>query len=137
MKIKLWSIILLITAFLGLLDSLYLTYHGPQFYLFEQLCTNSVCDDFSLKIFGIHISVYGIIYYILLIFFSFYVMKKTLIIVPLFISGVGFLFSLYFLYYQAFVIKGFCMFCIFSFVCTLLYFFVIVFLYVRMRSKKA
>jgi uncharacterized membrane protein len=137
MKIKLWSIMLLIIAFLGFLDSLYLTYQGPQFHLFEQLCTNSVCDDFSLKIFGIHISVYGIIYYMLLILFSLYVMRKTLIIVPLFISGIGFLFSLYFLYYQAFVIRGFCIFCIFSFICTLTYFLIVMFLYFRTRPKKA
>jgi uncharacterized membrane protein len=130
MKIKLYAVILLIIAFLGLIDSLYLTYNGPKFHLFEQLCTNSICDDFSLKIFGIHISVYGIIYYLLLIFFSLYIFKGKVIVVALIISTLGFIFSLYFLYYQAFIIKGFCIFCLFSLVCTTAYFLIYTILYV-------
>jgi uncharacterized membrane protein len=135
MKTKLWATILLIIAFLGLIDSLYLTYSGPKFHLFEQLCTNSICDDFSLKIFGLHISVYGIIYYLLLVLFSFYMFKGKVVVVALIISALGFLFSLYFLYYQAFIIKGFCIFCLFSLVCTTVYFLLYTILYLNLKEK--
>lgn len=136
MKSNVWSGVLFIVAFLGFIDSIYLTYNGPMFRLFEQVCTNNVCDDYALKIFGIHVSVYGIIYYALLMFFSLYIMKKMkFIIVPLLIATFGLLFSLYFLFYQAFVIKGYCIFCLFSLVCTIVYFILMIILYVMFKHK--
>lgn len=136
MKSKMWSGVLFIVAFFGFIDSVYLTYNGPKFHLFEQLCTNNICDDFSLKIFGMHISVYGIIYYVLLMFFSLYIVKKVrVIIIPLLIAFIGLLFSLYFLFYQAFVIKGFCIFCLFSLICTITYFIFILIIYVMMKNS--
>ena len=136
MKSKVWSGALFIVAFLGFIDSVYLTYNGPMFRLFEQVCTNNVCDDFALKIFGIHISVYGILYYSLLMLFSIYIARKVkFIIVPLLIVTFGLIFSVYFLFYQAFVIKGFCIFCLVSLMCTITYFVLIVILYIMVKYR--
>jgi uncharacterized membrane protein len=137
MKIRFWSIALFVLALFGFIDSLYLTYSGPKFHFFEQLCVENVCSDAdSLKLFGIHISIYGAFYYIFLMIFSFFFRYKKFLELPLLLSAVGLLFSFYFLYYQAFVIKGFCIFCLFSFICTTAYFIICSIMYIICQKHK-
>ena len=108
-------IFLEILALIGLVDSIYLSFSGTHFLYFENLCSNTCGQD--LTVFGIHIAVYGIIYYTFLFYFGYFKSFKSASI----LSGLGFLVSCYFLYYQIAVIKGVCIFCLISFVCTALY----------------
>lgn len=133
---KILIILLILFAILGLFDSIYLSFSGPKFDLLEQLCSDSICDEFSLKIFGIHIAIYGILYYLSLLMLSTMLFKRFILIKYLVaISAMGLLFSLYFLYYQAFVIKGFCIFCLISLTATLTFFIISLYLLLFNKDK--
>jgi uncharacterized membrane protein len=132
-KKNLSLILLSVLSFIGFCDSIYLTLIGPSFHLFEQMCSNNVCQEFSMKIFNIHVSVYGILYYFILFILSLFLFKnKVFIKFVFFISMVGLFFSLYFLYYQIFIINGICMFCLLSFFVTLIFF--IISLYILIKN---
>jgi hypothetical protein len=115
MKIKTHRLLELL-AIIGLIDSLYLTFSGTHFLYFDNLCSNS-CGQ-NLTIFGIHVSVYGIIYYTFLFCFGHF--KKFIYAIAL--SAIGTFISCCFLYYQIAIIHGVCIFCLISLVCTVLYF---------------
>jgi uncharacterized membrane protein len=111
---------ILVTAFLGFLDAMYLAashYIGviPPCYVVggcEQVTTSS----YSL-ILGIPVALMGVLYYVgVLTATLLYVDKKY----PLAIKALqgmtvlGFLFSLWFTYVQGFIIEAWCSYCLFS-----------------------
>lgn len=108
--------ILEILAVIGLIDSIYLALTGTHFIYFENMCTETCGQD--LIYFGLHVSTYGIIYYFLLLCFGFFKKIKY----GLILSGIGTIISFYFLYHQIVIIKGICIFCLISLICTVLYF---------------
>ncbi len=109
-KLTINSIIFL--SIIGLLISIYLFYSDIK--QKEPVCLiNSGCDfvlrsEYS-RIFGVPLSLIGIFYFsTILILVSF--QKLALFLKT--ISFLGFLFALYLIYLQAFVIKNFCQYCL-------------------------
>jgi len=138
MKQKTIYFLLIIFAIIGFVDALYLTLVGPEFQFFGNICSDN-CGDESLMILGIHISMYGIFYYLSLVIFSIFLLKSAKYIAyPIFISFIGLLFSLYFLYHQIFIISGYCIFCLISLTITVTYFAIILwqFRVLRETSKE-
>jgi len=135
MKQKNICILLIVLAAIGFVDSLYLTLVGPKFQYLGNLCSDA-CGDESLTILGIHVARYGIFYYLSLIIFSVSLFRfAKYIAYPVFISFVGVLFSLYFLYHQIFIINGYCIFCLISLTVTVVYFATVLWLYKRTAAK--
>ena len=132
-QIIIYSILILL-AVIGFVDAIYLTLAGTEFQLFENICSDD-CGNKSLKILGIHISIYGIFYYLSLVILSISLLKAAKYIAyPMFISFVGLLFSLYFLYHQIFIIGGYCIFCLISLTTTFTYFVIILWQFLRFRK---
>ena len=115
-------IILVTFAVLGAIDASYLTYMSyrqiplPCTFSFFDGCNEVARSSYS-KVFGVPLSLFGVIYYFLVIillggyFFSQINLLRQLIL-PL--TSIGFLLSLYFIYIQAFLIGKFCAYCVFS-----------------------
>jgi len=111
---------LFITAFLGFLDAVYLTtshYSGviPPCYVVSG-CEQVTTSSYSM-ILGIPVALMGALYYVAVLGLTlFYIDKKN----PLAIKALraltilGLLFTLWFLYVQAFIINAWCMYCLFS-----------------------
>ena len=117
------DLIALITSIIGLIDAGYLSY--SKLNSIELVCTKAVGDCNSVNasqwstLAGIPIAYLGFLSYaaiILLILFG----KKIKFLVPyneylfFFITLVGFLFSAYLTYIEAFVLKTFCQWCVVS-----------------------
>jgi uncharacterized membrane protein len=108
---------------IGLLDTAYLIYHkvvGSDVYcLFfpKEWCRKVQHSKYS-KTFGIPNSVAGLGMYIAIFVLSLMFYKGMLpsFFLPQFLIGFGFLFSLYFMYIQGFVLRAFCTWCVLSFV---------------------
>lgn len=112
--------IILIFSTIGLIDTTYLLYHTLKrtdvYCLFfpKRWCHKVQHSRYS-KTFGVPNSVAGFIMYILLILLSImhlggyapFLWIKTIV-------TIGFLFSIYFLYIQAFVLRAFCTWCVVS-----------------------
>jgi uncharacterized membrane protein len=114
----LWTIA--VVAFLGFLDATYLTvvhYIGEGLNCSDWGSCNEVTTSKYSVILGIPTALLGSLYYltVLLLALIHFDTKKSLplkLIPPL--TVVGFLFSLWFVYIQLFVLHAICMYCMFS-----------------------
>lgn len=107
-------------AFIGFLDALYLTvnhYAGAELNCFEFSDCNAVTQSKYSEVFGIPLSLLGVLYYLTVLLSSLlYIdkgIKKLLTLIAI-ITPLGFLFSLFFMYLQVFVIGSICAYCTFS-----------------------
>lgn len=118
MTTDLW--ILLIFSGIGVIDTLYLIYHkvaGTDVAcpFFPKAWCRKVQHAPQSKMFGIPNSLLGFLMYTaLLILTLFYIQGKGPFWPIQAIVGVGFLFSMYFVYIQAFVLRAFCTWCVVS-----------------------
>lgn len=122
--------IILVLAFLGLADTWYLaqaalTNTALNCGIEALDHCNTVAQSEYSRVFGIPLAVYGFAFY--LMFFILGALITTLsrpILVKLlfWISAIGFLLSLYFLYLQIYVIEALCIYCLASFVIATLLF---------------
>lgn len=117
-----------IIASLGLADATYLTY--TRFLNIAPPCGLSIlsgCETVARSpysvIFGVPLSLFGMLFYgfalaltVVYIYKKFPYFKELLLAT----SIAGALSSLYFIYLQAFVIKAFCIYCVFSAACSFL-----------------
>lgn len=115
-------IAIIILSVAGLADAGYLLYKhekkSPLVCYLNGQCQQVVAGKWS-KTFGLRNDVLGLMYYALILFLSCWlwlnpssqaVMGQLL----LFLTGLGFMFSLFLTYLQKFVIKTFCLYCLFS-----------------------
>lgn len=112
--------ILYIFGFIGVLDTLYLIYHKIR-------GTDVACPFFpkewcykvqhspQSKTFGIPNSVLGFLMYIIIIVLTALFAGGSILLWPIqAVVTFGFLFSMYFLYIQGFILKAFCTWCVVS-----------------------
>lgn len=112
--------IFLIIAFVGFVDAFYLTinYYSnsiPPCFV-AQGCDVVTTSQYA-KLLGIPIALLGTLYYLFVFSLGLYYLdKKSLAVLgalPI-ITAVGFIFSLYLVYLQLFVLKALCIYCLFS-----------------------
>lgn len=124
-----WLVLSIITtAYIGFLDAMYLTAEhysgaGLNCVIFKG-CDLVASSPYSL-IFGVPVALSGVIYYFGILFISLLYIdlgdKKfknifqllSIKMLPIY-TLVGFIMSIWFVYLQAFVIKAFCTYCLFS-----------------------
>jgi uncharacterized membrane protein len=112
--------LLLVFSSIGILDTLYLIYHKVR-------GTDVVCPFFpkewchkvqhapQSKTFGIPNSVAGFFMYLAILALSLMLVNGSVSFAPIqAIVAIGFLFSLYFIYVQGFVLRAFCTWCVVS-----------------------
>jgi len=120
MKISRWIYAALVSAaFLGMTDSSYVALHSSQGFLipcgFAGGCDQVLSSPYA-RFLGISIAWFGLAFYLTIAatsLFAFFSYPKVLR-VSFVASGLAFLISLYLLYLQAFVIRAFCDYCLFS-----------------------
>lgn len=114
------SVSILVVAFLGFIDASFLTAEHysemtpPCFIV--QGCDVVTTSSYS-KILGIPVSLLGALFYVsILILGIYYVDKKKSVALTLIhlATSAGFLMSLWFVYVQAFILKSWCLYCLFS-----------------------
>ena len=113
-------IIILVLASLGFIDATYLTvthYTGVDLYCGSSGGCGIVTNSAYSTMFGVYMAVYGMLYYFsILILTVVYIdtknkkILKLLIILP----ALGFLFSIYLVYLQLFIINAICRYCMLS-----------------------
>ena len=114
--------ILYLFGFIGVLDTLYLIYH-------KMMGTDVACVFFpkewcykvqhspQSKTFGIPNSVSGFFMYVAILILTYTYAAGFIAFWPILaLVTFGFLFSLYFMYVQAFVLRAFCTWCVVSFI---------------------
>ncbi len=112
--------ILYICGVIGILDTLYLIYHkmrGTEVacIFFPKEWCYKVQHSPQSKTFGIPNSMAGFVMYTLILAFTFYFsVGVTSFLWVKYIVTFGFLFSMYFTYIQAFVLRAFCTWCVVS-----------------------
>lgn len=113
--------LLIVIISTGILNTIYLAYHTfthkmvACFFFPKEWCEKVQKSNYS-RTFGIPNSYLGFLMLTLILLFTLLYSNGTLSFVPAFIViGAGFLFSTYFLYIQAFVLKAFCTWCVLSF----------------------
>lgn len=120
--------ILFVTIAVGLLNAIYLSYHTMTHkmvacYFFPVEWCEKVQKSSYSKTFGVPNSYLGFLMLTTLLILTLLYSNGTLSFVPSFvIICAGFLFSSYFLYIQAFVLKAFCTWCVLSFIVFLMLF---------------
>jgi len=118
--LKIYSIIFFLFSFFGFLDTMYLTVshyknsippcsiaHGCEIVLTSQFATVS----------GIPISLFGVLFYILIIFFLFFYLQtknKNFLFFLFVIITIGTIISTYLVVIQAVVLHAFCQYCMIS-----------------------
>lgn len=118
-----WLIItVLILSFVGFIDATYLSIEHflgqvPPCNISVFNCASVTQSQYSL-IFGIPVALFGSVYYLVMLIVSIFTLSggisKYLKLFLVFLTPVGFIFSLYFLSIQAFIIKAWCVYCVFS-----------------------
>jgi uncharacterized membrane protein len=109
-----------LVGFIGFLDSVYLTakrFLGGPIPCFVFTGCDTVSQSPYALLFGVPLSVIGILYYLTVIgIVLFYFESGRTELMKLFcaLSAIGFVSSAYFIYLQAFVIKAFCFYCVLS-----------------------
>lgn len=109
--------IILFLSILNLIVSSYLFYLDLKkevpFCLINSGCEFILQNKYS-RIFNIPIAFLGIVYFLILLIFSFLIFKGKNYLIKFFkiITTFGFLFALYLIYLQFFVIKSFCQYCL-------------------------
>lgn len=112
--------ILYVCAIIGILDTLYLIYHklrGTEVacLFFPKEWCYKVQHSPQSKTFGIPNSYLGFIMYVLILIMTYMFAGGSLPFWPIqALITFGFLFSMYFVYIQAFVLKAFCTWCVVS-----------------------
>ncbi len=127
-------------SFLGLIDSIYLSYMKLQ--ESDLVCNvlegcNLVTQSEYAKIFGIPLAYLGVFFYCLLILTLLFFLKSKKAICFRFLQitiFAGFLSSLYFLYLQVFVIRALCTYCLFSLIINLIFFIYMFFFEYKKRA---
>lgn len=127
MKLKITNIIsylILILAILGFIDATYLTVEffsgGNVVCGLIEGCEQVLSSDYS-SMFGIPLSLIGVIYYIIISIFAFiFSVNRDVKILKtiLLITSLGFIASIYFVYLQLFVINAICIYCVTSAIIT-------------------
>lgn len=118
MTTQLW--VLVVCGVVGVLDTLYLIYHKVRgtdvaCVFFPNEWCHRVQYSPQSKTFGIPNSLAGFFMYGALLILTLFYSAGSVAFWPIqIIAAIGFLFSLYFLYVQAFVLKAFCTWCIVS-----------------------
>ncbi|MBD3360197.1 hypothetical protein GF366_00175 [Candidatus Peregrinibacteria bacterium] len=113
-----WSIV--IVAFAGFLDATYLTvahFSGSELNCsILEGCNEVTASEYS-KIFGIPLALMGSLYYITILILTLLHYdtgnKNVISLVPI-LTTIGFIFTLYLVYLQLFVINAICVYCMFS-----------------------
>lgn len=113
--------ILYVFGIIGVLDTLYLIYHKMRgtevacFFFPKEWCYK-VQHAPQSKTFGIPNSISGFFIYLAILILTFLYAGGLNVFLPIqILVGIGFLFSLYFLYVQGFVLRAFCTWCVLSF----------------------
>jgi len=117
---KIFLALFLAIALIGFIDALYLTINHysnsiPPCFI-AQGCDVVTTSQYA-KLLGIPIALLGTLYYLFIFSLGIYYLdKKSLAILGILpaITAVGFVFSLYLIYLQLFVIKALCIYCLFS-----------------------
>jgi uncharacterized membrane protein len=133
--------IYILVAVLGFIDATYLTYTRlagitpPCSISILSGCATVAKSSYSVVL-GIPLSVFGMIFYafgatvaVLLVLKKLTVWNNNLRISLLALSVLGAISSAYFTYLQAFVIKAFCIYCVFSALCSLALLILAIFIY--------
>lgn len=130
--------IIICLALIGLADSVYLTYshYSQNEFICSTLNTcNIVTESDYSKIFGIYVSNYGVIFYglvfILSLVYSFVPKKIKIIMLVFYLSPIGFLASLWFVYIQLFVLKAVCNWCMLSAISSTLIFIISIYFLIK------
>jgi len=125
--------IILVLAFLGLADSWYLAQSALSNTALScgidalDQCNTVAQSEYS-RLFGIPLAIYGVGFYVLFFVLAavmLAVARPVLARILYWASVVGLLASLYFLYLQIFVIKALCIYCLASFVLSVLLFLIV------------
>ena len=113
-------ILIMIFSFIGILNTLYLSYHiitrkDVKCLFFPQRWCRKVQYSEHSRTFGIPNSFAGFGMYLLIFVFSIFYLYGAMPLWPIFaLIIIGFSFSLYFIYIQAFVLEAFCTYCVIS-----------------------
>lgn len=142
-KIPNWLIIaFLVVSFLGFLDATYLT---AQHYLgaippcvITTGCETVLTGEHN-AIFGIPVALLGGIYYLLLFLLAVFSLdvKRETICFAAYLTPIGFLASLYFVYLQLFVLKTICSYCMVSAATSTILFILGLFIIIKSSRSKA
>ena len=114
--------ILYIFGIIGLLDTAYLIYHkikGTDVAcpFFPKEWCHKVQHAKQSKTFGVPNSYWGFMMYVLILILTYLFAIGSAPFWPIkLIVGIGFLFSLYFLYVQSSILKAYCTWCVISFI---------------------
>ncbi len=130
----------IILAFIGLIDAGYIT---VKYYTGGEVacpitggCSDVLTSTYS-QIAGLPVSVYGLLFYtaVLLLAFLYLDMKKSWMekLMPL-LGLIGFLFTLWFVYLQIFVIEAICFYCMISAILSTTIFALAVTAFIKTRS---
>ena len=121
MKIPKWIIwTIIIISLIGILDSTYLAvehYTGGSIVCVISSGCNEVATSEYSTIRGVPLALFGVIFYFSIFISSVLYLdmrKKKILKWLISLSVIGFLFSLYFVYLQLFVIKAICFYCMVS-----------------------
>jgi uncharacterized membrane protein len=120
--------IILVLAFLGLIDSVYLAHAALSDTALS--CGISGLDGCNIvaqsaysRIFGVPNGIYGVVFYALTLILSFVMIRSYhswMLKLLLALTSAGLIASFYFLYLQVFLIKALCIYCLGSFIAALL-----------------
>jgi uncharacterized membrane protein len=120
MTLRKTFLLMFLLAIFGFADSFYLTLE--HFLKRSVICLNGSGCDLVLQssysvVLGIPISAVGLVYYLSVAVLSFWAYKKNSELQRYFVARlplVGFLASAWFVYLQAFVLRAYCTWCLFS-----------------------
>ena len=114
--------VLYVFGAIGVLDTLYLIYHKLKgtdvacVFFPKEWCHTVQHSSYS-KTFGIPNSVAGFCMYVAILVLTYLYAMGSIAFWPIYaIVTFGFLFSLYFMYIQGFVLRAFCTWCVLSFI---------------------
>ena len=115
------TLILAITfSFVGLFDSLFLFYkyiNADPFNCFLFDGCNTVANSPYSNVFGMPLPTFGVVFYAVMFLITFLLFHhNNVFLMRLALLGgfVGFVFSLYFVFLQGFIIQAFCVYCLIS-----------------------
>lgn len=105
---------------IGVADTLYLIYHMVRktdvacLFFPKEWCRKVQYSPWS-KTLGVPNSVAGLVIYLLILVLGFFYLRGTVPFLSLqIVIGIGFLFSMYFTFIQAFILRAFCTWCVVS-----------------------
>ena len=134
--------IALIFIFIGIVDAFYLTLKHFQGVSGENCpVTGGGCHIVTssryAEIFGIPVALIGFLYYVVLFGLVMYFLKtrqSKLLRWAFYLILIGFLFSLYLVYVQAFILYAYCIYCLISAFNTLILFVLFIFIIKKLRK---